>query len=231
MATNDRTIWTALEKIAGISLGLGVGLVGLDAVLAALHGPKGYLLLAGVGLLVLGAVLGIVAVIGDHRHDRTEVRYGDVPTAGPFVISLSKYPAYGYYSPGKDPKSGVGGVVQLEVKGFAASASGEPITLLSATADVQIDDRLPERVEATVAQRWDKSGPPPPHFRFPPVIDPGETVEIEIHFYVPAPRDGHGHQVAASSARIAGLTVQDSLRRTDVPGDIDPFPVFLDQDG
>jgi hypothetical protein len=122
-------------------------------------------------------------------------------------------------------------MVLLTVICYAASQrDSDPITILSARANIQLDDGPLTESQVMVGQHVPEGGPPPPNLRYPPVVDPGETIEIDFTFHVTAAKtdDFPGTYLSPRNAMAFDVVLVDQLQREYFAGDV-RFPFVITQ--
>ncbi|HXA31701.1 MAG TPA: hypothetical protein VNV87_05550 [Acidimicrobiales bacterium] len=191
-----------------------------SAVPAGLPLPQdGHILSASVGPVLSD---GVQVVRYEHVPKESDLT---PPAPVQLAITLQRIGSYGEYSADARPPLNRG--VRVKVRAYVASPSdSEPVTLLSARAGIQLEHGEVVQLETEVSQYLDKTGPTPPNYRFPPVVDPGTTLEVESTFYARAmPTEDLIGMIVPQQAHITGFVLVDQLKREHHGGDCGPLQV------
>ncbi len=147
-----------------------------------------------------------------------------------FVATITE--GRSYATMGKPTFPGFPPLVTLHARFWGHVApSSDPVTLLSARLDPVVDGSPQDRLVSPVSQYIEK-GTLPDDYAYPPVVQPGQTVELEATFHFQAHRLGdtlpefpessfmRGQYVQPRSVR-GQLTVIDQLKRPHDAGEVD----------
>lgn len=221
-----RTAWLTLASIL-VTLGAGT-LVGLP--IAAAEYPKThfpvwpFVLGAGgllIGLYLFAAIIWHLPLPGGGSIATSQPTAGSIESESPhLVVTIPPHMAFAFMK--REVKEWHPHMIELRARGYAAApATGEPITLLRAKGRVRLDDGEWEEVDAAVGQHWDPRFPAPDDFNYPPVVNPGRTIEIEWSFHVHAPHaDGiPGAVIQPNGAEAEAVEIIDQLQRSYQAGD------------